>query len=222
MLVLSHADGLRVDFDELGERVLQAACNRDGAAHGHVVVGQLGGGQGRGGVDGCARLRDGHLLGCFGAFLTQGADQFAGELVGFAACGAVADGDKFHAVLAAGGGELTQCFCPLVARGVRVDGAHAQRLTGAVNHGVFHAVAQTRVQAEGGLVAGGCGEQNIAQVGCEHLGSVLRGGVEELVADAFGEARAQVAAPCGAHGGGEPAEYAVFVVDGVEHLHGDA
>ena len=222
VLVLAHADGLRVDFDELGERVLQAACNRDGAAHGHVVVGQLGGGQGRGGVDGCARLRDGHLLGCFGAFLTQGADQFAGELVGFAACGAVADGDKFHAVLAAGGGELTQCFCPLVARGVRVDGAHAQRLTGAVNHGVFHAVAQTRVQAEGGLVAGGCGEQNIAQVGCEHLGSVLRGGVEELVADAFGEARAQVAAPCGAHGGGEPAEYAVFVVDGVEHLHGDA
>ena len=42
------------------------------------------------------------------------------------------------------------------------------------------------------------------------------------MADAFGKPRAQVAAPCGAHGGGEPAEYAVFVVDGVEHLHGDA
>ena len=61
---------------------------------------------------------------------------------------------------------------------MRVDGAHAQRFTGAVNHGVFHAVAQARVQAEGGLVSGGCGKQNIAQVGGEHLGRVLCGGVE--------------------------------------------
>ena len=178
VLVLAHADGLRVDFDELGERVLQAACNRDGASYGHVVVGQLGGCERGGGVDGGTRLGDGHLLGCFCVFLTQGANQFAGELVGFAACGAVADGDEFHAVLAAGGGELAQCFCPLVARGVRVDGAHAQRLTGAVNHGVFHAVAQARIQAEGGLVPGGRGEQNIAQVGGEHLCRVLCGGVE--------------------------------------------
>ena len=44
VLVLAHADGLRVNLDELGERVLQAARNGDGAAHGHVVVGQLGGG----------------------------------------------------------------------------------------------------------------------------------------------------------------------------------
>ena len=178
VLVLAHANGLRVDFDELGERVLQAAGDGDGAAYGHVVVGQLGGGEGGGGVDGGARLGDGHLLGCVHAFFTQGADQFAGELVGFAACGAVADGDEFHAVLAAGGGELAQRFCPLVARGVWVDGAHAQRLTGAVNYGVFHAVAQARVQAEGGFVAGGCGEQNIAQVGGEYLGGVLCGGVE--------------------------------------------
>ena len=178
VLILAHADGLRVDFDELGERVLQAAGNGDGAAYGHVVVGQLGGCEGGGGVDGGARLRDGHLLGCFCTLLAQGANQFAGEFVGFAACGAVANGDEFHAVLAAGGGELAQCFCPLVARGVRVDGAHAQRLTGAVNHGVFHAVAQARVQAEGGLVSGGCGEQNIAQVGGEHLGRMLCGGVE--------------------------------------------
>ena len=105
---------------------------------------------------------------------------------------------------------------------MRVDGTHAQRLAGAVNHGVLHAVAQARIQAEGGLVPGGRGEQNIAQVGGEHLGRVLRGVVEQAVADALGQARAQVAAPGGTHGGGEPAEYAVFVVDGVEHLHGDA
>ena len=70
VLVLAHTDGLRVDFDELGERVLQAAGNGYGAAYGHVVVGQLGGCEGGGGVDGGARLGDGHLLGCFYAFLT--------------------------------------------------------------------------------------------------------------------------------------------------------
>ena len=81
-------------------------------------------------------------------------------------------------MLAAGCGKLAQRFLPLIARGVRVDGTHAQRLTGAIHHGVLHAVAQARVQAEGGLVPGGCGEQNIAQVGGEHLGGVLGGGVE--------------------------------------------
>ena len=106
MLVLAHADGLRVDLDELGERVLQAARNGYGAAHGHIVVGQFRGGKGGGGVDGCARLRNGHLLGCLYALLAQGADEFAGEPVGFAACGAVADGDELHAILAAGGGEF--------------------------------------------------------------------------------------------------------------------
>ena len=222
VLVLAHADGLRVDFDELGERVLQAARNGDGAAYGHVVVGQLGGGQGRGGVDGGARLGDGHLLGRLYTLLAQGANEFAGELVGFAACGAVADGDELHALLAAGGGEFAQRLRPLIARGVRVDGAGAQGLTHFVDDGVLHAVAQAGVQAESAAVPGGRGEQNIAQVGCEYLGGVLRGGIEQSVADALGQAWAQVAAPCGAHGGGKPAKHTVFVVDGVEHLHGDA
>ena len=222
MLVLAHADGLRVNLDELGERVLQAARDGDGAAHGHVVVGQLGGCQGRGGVDGGTRLRNGHLLGCFHALLAQGANEFAGKPVGFAACGAVANGDELHVLLAAGGGEFAQRLLPLIARGVRVDGARAQGLARLVDDGVLHAVAQARVQAEGAAVPGGRGEQNIAQVGGEHLGRVLRGGIEQAVADALGQARAQVAAPGGAHGGGEPAEHAVLVVHGVEHLHGDA
>ena len=125
-------------------------------------------------------------------------------------------------LLAAGGGEFAQRLLPLIARGVRVDGARAQGLARLVDDGVLHAVAQTRVQAEGAAVPGGRGEQNIAQVGGEHLGRVLRGGIEQAVADALSQARAQVAAPGGAHGGGEPAEHAVLVVHGVEHLHGDA
>ena len=41
VLVLADADGLGVDLDQLGQRVLQAAGDGDGAAHGEVEVGEL-------------------------------------------------------------------------------------------------------------------------------------------------------------------------------------
>ena len=41
VLVLAHADALGVNLDEFGQRVGQSAANADGAAHRHVVVGEL-------------------------------------------------------------------------------------------------------------------------------------------------------------------------------------
>ena len=41
MLVLADADALRVDLDQLGQRVLQAAGDRHRAAQAHVEIGQL-------------------------------------------------------------------------------------------------------------------------------------------------------------------------------------
>ena len=41
VLVLADADGLRVDLDELGQRVLHAARDGDSTADRHVVLGQL-------------------------------------------------------------------------------------------------------------------------------------------------------------------------------------
>jgi hypothetical protein len=50
MLILPHADALGVDLDQLGQRVHEAAPDRDGAANGHVLVGELLARDGRGGV----------------------------------------------------------------------------------------------------------------------------------------------------------------------------
>ena len=75
---------------------MQAAGDGDGAAQGDVQFGKFFGGEFGGGVDGGARLRNddfvqSHVWQCF--------DEFAREFVGFAAGGAVADGDEFDAVL---------------------------------------------------------------------------------------------------------------------------
>src|SRR4249919_3424511 len=41
VLVLADADGFRIDLDELGQRILQPASDRDRTAQRHVEVGQL-------------------------------------------------------------------------------------------------------------------------------------------------------------------------------------
>ena len=61
VLVLADADRLRVDLDQLGQRVLQPAGDRHRAAQRHVEVGQLLRGVGRGRVDRRAGLGDHHL-----------------------------------------------------------------------------------------------------------------------------------------------------------------
>ena len=59
MLILADADGFGIDFDQLGERVLQAAGDGDGAADGEVEIGELLAGDVGGGVDGGAGFVDG-------------------------------------------------------------------------------------------------------------------------------------------------------------------
>ncbi|GCC48968.1 hypothetical protein chiPu_0032975, partial [Chiloscyllium punctatum] len=51
VLVLADADRLRIDFDQLGQRILQAPRDRDRAANGDVEVGQFVRGEGGGRID---------------------------------------------------------------------------------------------------------------------------------------------------------------------------
>ena len=50
VLVLPHADRFGVDFDQFGERVLQAAGDGNSAAQGYVQIGELAGGEFGGGI----------------------------------------------------------------------------------------------------------------------------------------------------------------------------
>src|SRR5690606_40501332 len=91
VLVLADADGLGIDLHQLGQRVLQAAGDGHGTAQRHVQVGEFAGGQFGSRVHRGAGLAD-HDLGELQA--RQLPDQLAGQLVGFAAGGTVADGDQ--------------------------------------------------------------------------------------------------------------------------------
>ena len=61
MLVLPHADGLRRNFDQLGQRILQAARNADGAAQVDIILWKFLRRQLGGGIDAGPRLADDHI-----------------------------------------------------------------------------------------------------------------------------------------------------------------
>jgi hypothetical protein len=81
VLVLPDADGFRVDLHQFGQGILQAPRDGDGTSYRHVEIRQLLAGEGGGGIDGGACLRD-HDLGELEIRVLR--NQFARELVGLA------------------------------------------------------------------------------------------------------------------------------------------
>ena len=61
MLVLADSDGLGIDLDQLGQRVLQPMRDADRAADGDIQLGIFVSGQFAGRIDRRARLADHHL-----------------------------------------------------------------------------------------------------------------------------------------------------------------
>ena len=96
MLVLADADGLGVDLDQFGERVLQAARDGDGSANGEVEFGKLLARDVGGGVNAGAGLADHD-----GEYVVElaFAQHVAHERVGLARGRAVADRDGADVVL---------------------------------------------------------------------------------------------------------------------------
>ena len=123
MLVLAHADGLGVNLHQLGQRVLQAPGNAGRAAQADVNVGHFLAGELAGAVNRSARLAHHHLLhGRCAWQASQLLDQVAGQFVGLAAGGAVANGDQVDLVLFAQFGQGEKRAVPVFAWLVGVDG----------------------------------------------------------------------------------------------------
>ena len=176
VLVLAHADALGVDLHQLGQRILQAARDGDGAAQADVEVGQLLAGELGGRVDRGARLADDDLVDHdVGRELLHALDQVGGELVGLAAGGAVADGDQVDAVLRHEAAQRVQRALPVAARLVRVDGVRGQHLAGVARRRPPYAGADARVEPHHDALAGRRGEQQVAQVLGEHADGDLLG-----------------------------------------------
>ena len=143
MLVLADANGFRVDFHQLGQRILQATGDGYRAAQRHVHVREFFGGQLGGRIHRSASLGD-HDLGQLQA--RQLLDQVSGQLVGLAAGGAVADGDQVHRMFGAQFGEDRQGAVPVIAWCVRVNRRGFQHFAGGIDYGHFAAGAQAGVE----------------------------------------------------------------------------
>ena len=201
MLVLTDANGFRVDLHQLGQRVLQAAGDGHGAAQGNVQIGEFLGRQFRGRIHRGAGFAD-HDLGELetGHFL----DQLAGQLVRLAAGGAVADGDQVDRMLGAELGENRQGAVPVVTRCVRVDGGGFQQLAGGVDHRHFAAGAQARVQRQGRARASRCSEQQIMQIAGEYRDRLVFGLVAQLAEQVGFQTGVKLDLPGPAHHFAEP------------------
>ena len=173
VLVLAHADGLRVDLDQLRQRILQSAGNGYGGAQGDVHVRELLRRDLAGGVHRRTGLGHHHRGRPLPARLGDQVRHLSRELFRLARGRAVAHCDELHAVLRGQRRQLRARGVPAVLRLVRVHNRGGQDLAGLVHHGALHAVAVARIQRQRGALAGGRGEQHVAQVGLEHFQRAL-------------------------------------------------
>ena len=155
MLVLAHADGLGVDLDQFGQRILQTAGNRHSAAQVDVILGEFLGGQFAGGVDRRAGLADDHILQMQVLFVGQLADDLGGEFLCLVAGRAVADGHDLDAVLQNHRFDNFFRLIHALELGHRVDDVRVQHLAGGVHDGDLAAHAVAGVQAHNRLAADG-------------------------------------------------------------------
>ena len=170
VLVLADADALGIDLHQFREWVLHAPCNAHGAAQADVEIRQFLAGHLAGRIDRSTGFTGDQFLDHRARrALSQQGDHLGGELVGFAAGRAVADGDQAHAVR---GGELGQCVkaaLPIAPRLVRIDRGGLEYAPGFADQRHLHPRADAGVQAHHDALAGRRGEQEIAQVVAEDL-----------------------------------------------------
>src|SRR5690606_13902785 len=130
--------------------------------------------------------------------------QLAGEAVGLAARGAVADRDQLDRVLPAKRRERLQRLFPLPLRLVRINRAGRDELARRVDDRDLDAGAQPRVEAHDGARARGRGEQEILEVVAEDSDRVLLGFLAGAVEEVEREMHVDLAAPREAACGLEP------------------
>ncbi len=202
MLILPDADRLGIDLDQLGQRILQAARDRDGATHGDVQIGEFLRRRFRGGIDRRARFRH-HDAGQFQ--LGMFGDDVRHEFVGLARPGAIADRHQLDRKFTGQRGDFQHRACPIVARHMGIDDAGMHHLAGAVDHRQLDAGAQPRIEAQSRPHARRRSQQEAGHIAAEHS--------DRLRLRRFAQPRHQLQlqmqmdldAPSPAHGVGKPA-----------------
>ncbi len=158
VLVLADADRLRIELHEFGERVHQAASDRDGAAHGEVVIWELFARDFARRVDRCAAFvhrDDGD---------GRGESEAADEGLGFASAGAVADRDGLDLEFLHHGFDDLGGFIRTPVTLLGKDNVVAEQFALPVEDDDFAAGAKSGVDREHVLLAERRGEEEFTEV----------------------------------------------------------
>ena len=164
VLVLPHADALRVDLHQFGQRVHQPPPDAHRAAHRHVLVGKLLAGGLRGRVDACPVLA--HHVGGDVLDLAQ-------DVGGLTRGCPVAHGYGLHAKPPCCLAEPSQWLARLVAHGKH----HRVVEQGAlgVEHHHLASRSDSRIDTHHPLLAQGRGQEQLAQVLAKHADGLVVG-----------------------------------------------
>ena len=204
MLVLPHADGLRIDLYQLSQGILEAASDGDRTTQRDVHVWELIRGKLGCGVDRSTRLRDHDRSWALAAGLLQHVGDLVGQLFRLTGSGAVADSHKVHRVLRTQRGQSVYCLAPLVLRLMRIDNCGIKNLAGGINYSALHAVSIARVQSNRGALTRRCRQQDVAQVGSKDLERALLRDFFEAHAHIKARRDVELRAPAPVHGVGKP------------------
>ena len=182
MLVLADADGLRLDLDQLGQRILKAAGDGDRGTEVHVELGKLLRAEGTGGVDRGPGLGDDHIAEIRPALVLL-SDELDGHLLGLAAGGSVADGDVLHAVPADQGSQRPDGLVLLALAVGGIDDGRVEDAARAVDHRNLAAHPVAGIKAHGDLALDGRLHQQRTQVQRKLADGTLAGCRGEFRAD---------------------------------------
>lgn len=164
MLVLPDADGLRVDFHEFGQRILNAAGDGDGTAYGDIVVRQFFFRQRGGGVDGGSGFVCDQVVNLFQMVLP---DEIGGELLGLIGSGAIADGEQGDVVLSDEREDFPGGFFAFGVALCELQDAVVDDVSRRVDDGHLAAGPVAWIQSHDGLAGQRGLQKELAQVGAE-------------------------------------------------------
>ena len=192
MLVLPDADGLRFDLDQLGQRILQPARDRHGAAQRYVEIRELGRGRLRSRIDRRTGLAHDHLDRLRRRHVGQ---HLGDQLLRFAAAGAVADCDQLDAVPADEAGKLGLRAPHVVLRREGIDGGRRHELAGAVDHGDLDARPDAGIEPHRGARAGRRGQQQVLQIAGKDVDRLLLGPLAQVAHQVEGKVQRKLHPP---------------------------
>ena len=158
MLVLADADGFRVDFDQLGQRIHKAAANGNGSAHCEIEVREFLTSNFRGGINRSARLAHHHdHKGCRQA-------ERADECFRLAGSSAIADGDGLDFIAIHKRLDDFSCLGTVAGPFFGIDHLVGEEFTLGIEHSEFATGAEAGINGENDLLTKRRGQEELAKV----------------------------------------------------------